>query len=872
MPNGDSLPLLRLARSTVAERARRPRGFPRIHRPDHPRQRERIEPQLGRLVEALDARRMALQEDLAGVEPELAVVFEIIGTVEEFYRAVEKVPGMEWLGEYEERDLAPDEDFYSTADPEKRLTPTLFLVMTDRRAVEELLRLWALYREDEKARFPRGLAKFRQVFQLLREVRPWGPRDRLRETGLEADWRDRLSWGSENLVAQVELWYRRSEEDRRRQVEALRRRLGREGGRLIGQAVEIPSIAYHAQLVEVPRAVAESLLAGDEVELVKAEEVMFLRPLAQVALPGGDRAPAPEEAPPVPGAAPGADPIVALFDGMPFVGHQQLRGRLLVDDPDGSDAAVPAADRLHGTAMASLILHGDLSAAGPPLPRPLYVRPLLRPTDTGAEEFPENELYVDLLHRAVRRLFEGEGDEPAVAPGVVVVNLSIGDRWRPYEGLVSPAARLLDWLAWKHGVLFVVSAGNAGAELDLGLDCTREEFNRLSAEEMQRLVWRCIHSQAHLRRLFAPAEAVNALTAGAEHADAAGTYPTDGRLDPFAASEHRQRLPSPVSAVGTGVARSIKPEVFLPGGRWLYQLRHGIATDPARLSGVGRARHPPGHKVAAPGEPGVSTAVRYTAGTSNSAALATRAAALLYDRLPVLLPDGWQGGGPSRHFQVALLKAFLVHSTSWGSGQDVIEPVLGEVDQNILKARLGRYLGYGFIDPLRMDGCTEERATMAAWDEIGSEDGHLYRIPLPASLSGQPVRRRLTMTLAYLTPINPFDKRYRKAQVWLTLRDEEEDLETAKVLRVSRREAQWQAVTRGTVQHEILEGEKPAGFGEDGEVVVKVNCRPHAGSLDAPIPYALLVSLEVAPGTGIPVYQEVRARLRARVAVRPESV
>ena len=124
-----------------------------------------------------------------------------------------------------------------------------------------------------------------------------------------------------------------------------------------------------------------------------------------------------------------------LFDGLPLQAHRRLQGRLRVDDPDDFEEDYPATKRRHGTAMASMILHGDLEAGEAPLPRPLYVRPILRPDHrdwrSNDESVHEGTLVVDLLHRSVRRLFEGDGDEPPVAPDVVVINLSIGIRDRP---------------------------------------------------------------------------------------------------------------------------------------------------------------------------------------------------------------------------------------------------------------------------------------------------------------------------------------------------------------------------------------------------------------------------------------------------------
>lgn len=144
---------------------------------------------------------------------------------------------------------------------------------------------------------------------------------------------------------------------------------------------------------------------------------------------------------------PFGDPLVALFDGLPLTGHRLLDGRLDVDDPDGYEEAYQAGERRHGTAMASLICHGDLDEGGGPVTRPVYVRPVMKPhLDFGGqlvEAIPEDVLPIDLIHRAVRRLYETEGDESPAAPSVRVINLSVGDRSRPFDRGMSPWAGLL---------------------------------------------------------------------------------------------------------------------------------------------------------------------------------------------------------------------------------------------------------------------------------------------------------------------------------------------------------------------------------------------------------------------------------------------
>jgi hypothetical protein len=73
---------------------------------------------------------------------------------------------------------------------------------------------------------------------------------------------------------------------------------------------------------------------------------------------------------------------------------------------------------------------------------------------------------------------------------------------------------------------------------------------------------------------------------------------------------------------------------------------------------------------------------------------------------------------------------------------------------------------------------------------------------------------------------------------------------------------------RGTVQHEILEGEEATAYGDGRSIQIPVNCRAQTGKLDEIIPYALAISLEVAPRTPIPIYDQIRARLRVPVAIR----
>ena len=53
-------------------------------------------------------------------------------------------------------------------------------------------------------------------------------------------------------------------------------------------------------------------------------------------------------------------------------------------------------------------------------------------------------------------------------PSIKLINLSLGDASNQLALMLSPWARLLDYLAYRFRVLFVVSAGNQAVSIKLG--------------------------------------------------------------------------------------------------------------------------------------------------------------------------------------------------------------------------------------------------------------------------------------------------------------------------------------------------------------------------------------------------------------------
>jgi hypothetical protein len=811
----------------------------------------------------MEKQRLILQSTSLGIQPEQTLVLETVGSVERFINAVKKISGLEWLGELELTDIDPGDGFEDERDPDKKLTGQLFLIMTDQCALDELLNLFNKWREDPEASFPKGLAPMKYAFRHLRTIRPWDAQDRIRDTGLWDDWKERIEHGQETVPFEVELWYRSDPNLRQKANAYLENVVQTLGGEITSQCV-IPEIVYHGVLGRIPiKEVSQFLSQVDtlaDFRLFQCEDIMYVHPVGQCAIRiPEDMSETQHIGQLVDSVLPRGEPIVALFDGLPLTKHRLLDGRLIVDDPDGFESAYQARERVHGTAMASLICHGDLNDPEPPMGRPVYVRPIMQPRRGfdgrfTEEAIPEGILPIDLIHRAVRRLYESDEGEVPVAPSVRVINLSIGDRSKPLDRMMSAWARLLDWLSWKYNILFVVSAGNHPHEIEL--DVPRTHFPNLTADEREKAVIKALALNTQHRRLLSPAETINGLTIGSAHADASSPSQNFNLIDPFT----RMNIPSVYSAHGPGYRRSIKPDILLPGGRQFLREKLGNTHRNAVLETTSSFVSPPGQCVAAPGAQGGLDRTWYMRGTSNAAALASRWANRLYEVLEQLRKK--LGAQIPSEYDTVLIKTLLVHGAYWVDIRTLYESCLrNPQNSRTFREYVTRFIGYGFADVTKVIACTDQRVTIMGFGKLEDGQADEFRLPLPPSLSAKIVKRRLTITLAWLTPVNSRHHKYRIAHLWF-------DPKNSVV--PDRIDVDGRAVQRGTVQHEVLEGEQAADFQDGDAIVIKVNCRADAGDIPESIRYGLAVTLEVAED--IAIYQEVRERLYVRIPVHGGSI
>ncbi|MFJ2618495.1 hypothetical protein [Glutamicibacter sp. NPDC087344] len=473
---GEARPFLALGSPQVGARFKQsPTMPPSVQGPGAGRQGERLARKFRELVDAFDARRAQLSaESVDEIDPELVLVFDLAGTITDFRNAVSKIAGLEFLAELLDEDTDPDDNFHMASKvagrTDDKVGRSLQLVMSNAKAAGQLVTLFNDWVTNPKMAFQHGLTKFRTAFEQLRAIRRWGPADRIRETGLIETWKERIEVAGpyySPVRVEVELWYRREARDRQRAETHLTSLITQSGGSVKSRSV-IAGISYHALLVELPVTQVSAVLekGAGSISILTADEVMFVGPINPMSVTAtAEDLPSSKNALPV-GQTLGL-PRIALLDGLPFVNHNVLQGRLVVDDPEGLGSDYAVSSRHHGTAMASLIIHGDLSSPAQPLNRRLYVRPILRPHpfNPHSEHVLDETLFPDLLHRAILRIVEGEHGQPPAAPSVRIIKLSIGAESRALVRKMSPLGRLLDWLALTKNLLFIVSAGNHSSPL-----------------------------------------------------------------------------------------------------------------------------------------------------------------------------------------------------------------------------------------------------------------------------------------------------------------------------------------------------------------------------------------------------------------------
>ncbi|MCM5557411.1 S8 family serine peptidase [Pleomorphomonas sp. JP5] len=803
-------------------------------------QEQRFGQRFRRLSEVLarDNDALELRADPAALAPERLLVFEVRGSIASFAKAVARLSGLELI---DEEELPSDED----------KAPVAYLLVPDMRAlrqIESLWRHWIAGRE-----LPTGHTPWRDVFACLRDLRPWGPNDRVHPSDVTLLEEEILGKADdEQILLEVEVVFRPSAEAATTNETNVVRAITAYGGVVVSRA-RLDDIAYHAILARLPVAAIRPIIERSPASLAGIEQIMYIRP--QSVATEIDVVDTVGLAPIAPLPAIVNDPILAVLDGVPVAGHPLLRQHVSVEDLFGLESNALVAERVHGSAMTSLIVHGDRNRPEPSLPRQIHCIPVLGAADC----FPADRLIVDLIYQAVIRMRDTQNPS---APHVIIVNISLGNARRQFHGQVSPWARLLDRLAYRFGILFLVSAGNVTTEFPVPAFATALDFENAPDADRASGIIRALADVQADRRLLSPAETINGLTIGARNLD---SVPVADRafartnINPLQALD----TANPSSALGPGFANAVKPDILMPGSReHLRVVRSGelIVVAPAKAS------RGAGLKVAAPPRlPGLEGTEGYTNGTSAAAALASRTAHRIHDALEA--EYGQEFLQLSNAQRATLLKALLVHPARWPEETGaLIKRLLGPLGKGQAsrqKDNIRRFIGYGVLDPDDAVACAADRATFWAVGSLSNEQCADISVPIPSVLGGRTQPHFISATLAWLTPVLPGRKAYRAVRMRIL---DPVDIVSLGVA-AHGNQPDGNQTNRGTVYTRCWSGESAAVVTPAMTLPLRVQREPDAGGIeDKAVPFGLAVTVAM-PGQ-VQLYEEVRARVRPQ-AVRP---
>jgi subtilase family protein len=222
---------------------------------------------------------------------------------------------------------------------------------------------------------------------------------------------------------------------------------------------------------------------------------------------------------------------------------------------------------------------------------------------------------------------------------------------------------------------------------------TRADRSLSGDQEGARAVLTALNEAKHERSILSPAESLNALTVGAQHQDnVRNRRAAPTAVDPF--DDHE--LPNASSALGLGYHRTVKPDIYLPGGHEFLRMRRAGGGVEAE---IGSAQRIYGLGAASPdtAERGRLDQTAFSDGTSSATALATRSAHKIFDARMDREGGSLFADMPPEYYAV-VVKALLVHRARWNGKGELLKEICSPADKRQFVARAenaSRFMGFG---------------------------------------------------------------------------------------------------------------------------------------------------------------------------------
>jgi len=506
-------------------------------------------------------------------------------------------------------------------------------------------------------------------------------------------------------------------------------------------------------------------------------------------------------------------------------------------------------DAGHGTAVAGIALHGDVEAClasnfwTPPFW--LYNGKIMYLADSNATRFDEKTIETILID-AVKYFAEERGCR--------IFNLSLGNANSPYNGRhIKGMAYVLDTLARKYNILFIVSAGNFSGSEDppVPTKSWRDEYPDYLIGDANFII--------------DPAPALNVLTVGslARH----NAHITEQRYpEIYALSPANENQPSPFTRHGPSVKGAFKPDLVAPGGNVASPMRIDGKQWKSEMRGMGVLTL--NHNFVG------NTLLKEMSGTSFAAPYITHLAGRLLNDYPQASAN--------------MLRALLVnHSNLPEECEKTFSTELCQQYKNG-KTTKNRELprevaGYGKVDEDILYRSTENAVVLMAEDAIKNDAHAFYELPLPENfLRTQRAKRELRVTLAYSPPVRTTRLNYTATSITFRLvkgtslneiqkhfnNDTQNENETRNDDAASNRKITAQQRDKGTVQSSIWEL-KQLKPNEKWFIVVTRQDRDWGSIMCLELePYALIVTVTDRDNQEAQLYTQINMRIRQQQQAR----
>jgi hypothetical protein len=446
---------------------------------------------------------------------------------------------------------------------------------------------------------------------------------------------------------------------------------------------------------------------------------------------------------------------IAVLDGMPYENHATLKGRILVQDAFNVEAKYTVMDRQHGTAVNSIILNGDnfLDQEQFINQRILNV-PIYQPVQDfknryAGEFLIQDRLPCSVIRQAIEFLtnpvnIKALNQKYTADINIKIINLSFGILRTEYYHTTSPLAKLLDYYAHKHNLLFMISAGNKIVET---VSAKGNKVSELSDSDKYKQVLKNKAEKYQDNRIISPAESLNNLTIGSS---SYGEFSPNQLADAYQSLYNNPEKLATYSRVGSGYKLAPKPELLLPGGVEYAQNND----DSLRLYQNKYKKQ--GLKIAIP-KLNNPSAIAFEYGTSYSCALATNQAFKALMILKSLRVDP--------EFAAVNIKNSLVNSAMLS---DMIKSTL-QIDllndhNSWRKERnLNRFIGFGACDKEYLLAAKANNVLFLVNGYIYPGEQKCINVPIPEEMifNNTEGRRncemRLTSTLSWFSAINAYN-------------------------------------------------------------------------------------------------------------------